>query len=177
MKKVIVLIFILNLCSTSQLIGQTPFHKGNTQLNLGFVMPISELHYYAGGNYSFNSNISLGLELSRFKVRIPVYSFSWYGYQEDYDIKKFAHFSELSCKLNYHFVSLLNMSERWDLYAGLNGGWYYVMYETSSSNLSDFNYGGQIGARYFFSKYVGINFEAKITNLFYSIKSGITIAL
>jgi outer membrane immunogenic protein len=177
MKKVIVLTFILNLFSTSALIGQTPFQKGNTQLDIGFVMPISKLHYYAGGNYSFNSNISMGLEISRFKERIPVYSFSWYGIREDYDTKYFSHLSMLSCKLNYHFVNLLKMPERWDLYAGLHAGWYYIIYDAYYVNSDDFFGGGQIGTRYFLSDYVSINLEAMFVYVYPLIKCGITVAL
>lgn len=57
---------------------------------------------------------------------------------------------------NYYFDTLLKLPSEWDIYAGLNLTYYSVKLKIEGKNLngvnlSNTNFGAQIGTRYYFS--------------------------
>ncbi len=80
---------------------------------------------------------------------------------------------------NYHFNTLLKIPRSWDLYAGLNLGFYVwnSSRDYPGNRASGLGLGAQVGARYFLSNKVGLNLELGGGNAFSGGKFGVTIKL
>jgi len=81
---------------------------------------------------------------------------------------------------NYHFNRILQMSKKWNLYAGLGLNYFAWSYENSnykSNDDSSIGLGAQLGARYFFMNKFGVNFELGGGNATNGAKFGITYKL
>lgn len=63
----------------------------------------------------------------------------------------------LGVKAEYNFDKLFGLPEAWDVYGGLNGGW--KMWFDDKNNGEDFDFGAQIGGRWFWSEKWGLNLE------------------
>ncbi|MDP4272352.1 MAG: hypothetical protein Q8909_19855, partial [Bacteroidota bacterium] len=85
----------------------------------------------------------------------------------------------ISGNANYHFNNVFNIPRNWDLYAGLNLGFYVWSSPDTydGSHTSGLGLGAQIGGRYFISKKVGLNLEFGGGNAFSEGKFGLTIKL
>lgn len=66
----------------------------------------------------------------------------------DWDFNSFV----IAAKGNYYFDELFELGSAWDVYAGVNLGW-------KISDDGQFNFGGQVGGRWFWSEKWGINAE------------------
>ena len=166
MKKQILIIILL--LSTSAIIAQGPNLKGQTQINFGVGFSSWGVPVYVGFDYGVHRNISLGAEVS------------YRGYSDNEGNSNYHHsIIGFSGNANYHFNNVLNIPSPWDVYAGLNLGFY----AWNSPKDYDGNYnsglgmGAQIGARYFFSDRVGVNLEFGGGNAFSGGKFGLTIKL
>lgn len=163
MKKV-VLVFAL-LLAIQAVNAQGRLKPGQNQLNAGFGFSGWGLPVYVGFDHGFKENISIGAELSfrSYRERIigTSYSHSIFG---------------LSANGNYHFNELLDIDEEWDLYAGLNVGFYGWSSPKSypGTYASGLGLGLQVGGRYFFSNRTGLNLEFGGGNAFSGGKFGIT---
>lgn len=84
---------------------------------------------------------------------------------------------------NYHLNRLLNISYKWDLYLGANGGYNlgtvtpddWNAPETSIDGTTKFYGGGQIGLRYYFTPVFGLNAEGTFGSLRSGANLGITL--
>ncbi len=123
---------------------------------------------YGGFDVGVAKNITLGGEIS------------YRSYNEDWENNKYKHnVFGISGNGNYHFNTLLNIQERWDVYAGLNLGFYSWSSpnDYDGDNNSGLGLGAQVGARYYFSKKVGLNLEFGGGNAFSGGKIGLTVRL
>jgi hypothetical protein len=148
--------------------AQGTLGKGNTQLNAGVGLSSWGIPVYVGFDYGVHKDITIGLEGS------------FRSYNESWTNQKYRHsIIGFSGNGNYHFNTIFNMPSKWDLYAGLNIG-FYIWNSPSGyggGSSSGLGLGGQVGARYFVSKAVGLNLEFGGGNAFSGGKFGLTFKL
>lgn len=163
MKKLL-LTFAAATIALTQVKAQGTLGKGNTQVNLGLGFSSWGLPVFAGFDYGVSKNITLGAEASFRSYNTVGYDFTVIG---------------ISGNANYHFNEVLELPSEWDLYAGINVG--YFIYSNPSgyrgASMSGLGLGAQVGARYFFTKKFGINLEAGGGNAANGGKIGATIKL
>ena len=164
MKKTFIII-CLSFISILAAKSHSPLGKGNQQLNAGIGFSGWGIPVYVGLDFGVHPDISLGIEGS---IR---------SYKEDYhDANYKSSIFGLSFNGNYHFNRVLEIPKDWDLYAGLNIGYYF--WATSPDYPGDASsgvgLGAQIGGRYFFKNNFGLNLELGGSNAFSGGKFGIT---
>jgi outer membrane immunogenic protein len=163
MKKIIV-ICLLVLSSTT-LFAQGNLARGANQLNAGVGFSGWGLPVYIGFDHGFRENVTLGAEAS------------FRGYRERIIGINYRHnIIGLSGNGNYHFNQLLDLDEEWDVYAGLNLG-FYIWSSPSAypgANSSGLGLGAQLGGRYYFTSRTALNLEFGGGNAFSGGKFGIT---
>jgi len=148
--------------------SQNPFPKGRNQLNIGVGLSDRGVPIYFGLDHGVGSDFSLGGELS------------FRNYNEHWRDDDYNHsITGISGNANYHFNRILEINDDWDLYAGVNLGFYIWSSpdEYRGNHSSGLGLGAQIGARYYFSSKVGINLEFGSGNAFSGGKVGITIRI
>lgn len=148
--------------------SQSPLPVHKTQINVGVGLSDWGIPFYLGLDYSVHKDITIGGEFS-----YRSYREKWKDYRYNHSIMGF------SGNGNYHFNSLLGMSQDWDLYAGLNLGFYVWSSpgDYYGDHTSGLGLGAQVGTRYYFSDKVGINLEVGGGNAFSGGKFGVTIKL
>lgn len=148
--------------------SQSPLYVGSSQLNLGVGLSDSGIPLYIGFDHSIARDITLGAELS-----YRAYNENWQNNYYNHNIVG------ISANANYHFNTLFGISPRWDLYAGGNLGFYFWTspdgYTGNSS--SRLGFGGQVGARYYFTNSIGLNVEFGGGNAFTGGKLGLSFRL
>jgi len=166
MKKLLILIGFMAGFNYSY--GQYALSNGGTQLNLGFGFSDYGMPVYAGFDHGVSRDISVGGELS------------FRSYTDDYrDINYNLNVVGISANGNYHFNRVLNIPREWDLYAGLNIG-FYIWNDPAGyggDHTTGLGLGAQVGARYYFTHRFGINLEFGGGNEFAGGKFGITLRL
>jgi hypothetical protein len=168
MKKSLILIAIALIFISGKAFSQSPLPVGNTQLNVGLGLSNWGVPFYIGLDYSVHKDITIGAE------------FSYRGYHERWDSKYYDHsIMGFSGNGNYHFNSLLDISQRWDFYAGLNLGFYVWSSPNDyyGKHNSGLGFGSQIGGRYYFTDKVGLNLEFGGGNAFSGGKIGLSVKL
>ncbi len=162
MKKHLLLLLIVFTYSLS---AQYALKESTWQLNAGFGFSSWGLPIYVGVDYGVAKDISVGGE------------FSYRSYGEDFGGSKFDHtIIGISANGNYHFNSVLNIPTKWDVYAGLNLGFYTW---SSPSGYGGSGNGGlglglQLGARYYFNPAWAVNLEFGGGNAFSGGKIGVS---
>ena len=164
MKKVIITILGVILL-TSVVQAQSPLDKGGVQLNAGVGFSGWGIPVYLGMDYGIHEDITLGAELSYRRYHNNVI-----GIEFNHTVIGFL------VNGNYHFNTLLELPDPWDLYAGLNVGFYSW---SSPDNFkgtsgSGIGLGIQIGGRYYISEKVGFNLEFGGGNSVSGAKVGVT---
>lgn len=167
MKKYILITSALMIVS---LISFSQHHLSpkSNQLNLGLGFSGWGIPVYLGIDHGLSRDLTLGAELS------------YRAYHEKWNQNTYNHnITGVSANLNYHFNTILNIPSKWDLYAGLNVGFFIWSSPTSynGNNNSGLGLGGQIGTRYYFSDKVGLNLEFGGGNAFSGGKFGVTIKI
>jgi outer membrane immunogenic protein len=166
MKKPIIILAVL--LSTVSLSAQYSLQPGQGQFNAGGGFTSRGLLGYFGFEFGVHKDISVGGTLS------------YIAYRERFLGTKYSHsIFGLSAFGNYHFNSLLQIPEQYDLYAGVNGGFHLA---TSPKNYpgkfkSGPGLGAHVGARMFFNDVFGINAEVSAGNFFRGGRFGITVKL
>lgn len=166
--KIRLLSLAVMLIATSAAYGQYPLAKGQAQINLGIGLSGWGIPVYGGFDYGVHKDMSVGLEGS------------FRSYSDRFGGVKYSHsITGISANWNYHFNHVLSIPQDWDLYAGLNAG-YYIW--SSSANYpgdhaSGTGLGAQIGARYYFKDNFAINLEAGSGSAFSGGKLGVTFKL
>jgi hypothetical protein len=154
MKTIRFAVMALMALAISHVQAQYALQTGKMQFNGG--IGLSNIGWLTAGlDYGFEKNISLGGELSvgTFGTGLGSYS-SVIG---------------LSANGNYHFVELLQIDDIYDVYAGLDLGFY--------TGLSLLRAGVHIGGRYYFKKNMAVNVELGGGNAFSGGKVGLSILL
>lgn len=148
--------------------AQAPLKEGGSQLNAGVGISGWGIPVYLGFDYGIAKDITLGGELS-----LRSYGNSFGG-------RRYRHtIFGLSGNGNYHFNSLLEMPSEWNLYAGLNLG-FYVWNSPSGydgDGTSGIGLGLQVGGRYFLKKNLALNLELGGATVAAGGKFGITYLL
>jgi hypothetical protein len=152
MKKIIVLTLLL---STTMVFSQR-IMEGDTQINagVGFSSGGWGLPIYGGLDYGVTDDISVGGMVS--------FSSQDYSYV---DGKYKGKWMSIGANGNYHFNTLLDIPDEFDVYAGLTLAYNSFSYDypagdyTFSNKASGVGIAAQIGARYFFNDNIGINLE------------------
>ncbi len=129
MKKTI--LFLFSLMLITYVSAQGSLGKGGKQLNAGLGFSNWGLPVYVGADFGVHPDITVGGEVS-FRLNTNTIGIAANG--------------------NYHFNKLLELPSEFDLYAGINLGFY-----TGSNNPWGFN--AQVGGRYFFQKNLAVNLE------------------
>lgn len=162
MKKVILLCGLAAATTVAK--AQGTLAKGDAQLNAGVGLSGWGVPLYVGVDFGVWKNITVGVEGSFRSYSNIGYTFSIIG---------------VLGNANYHFNELLELPSKWDVYAGLNLG--YFIYNTPNGytgpGLSTLGVSGQVGARYFLSKTVGLNLEAGGGSAVSGLKFGVTVKL
>ena len=148
--------------------SQNPMPVGKSQLNLGVGLSGWGVPIYIGLDHGVHKNITIGAEVS------------FRSYNEKWRNNRYRHnITGISGNANYHFNNALEISKKWDLYAGLNLGFYVWTSPDNydGNNNSGLGLGAQIGTRYYLSNKVGLNLEFGGGNAFTGGKFGVTIKL
>lgn len=166
MNKILLLIFILLV--TTKVLGQASLSKGKNQLNVGVGLSGWGVPVYVGVDHAVSNDFTIGGELS-FRV-----------FNEKYNNNKYRHnIFGLSANVNYHFNTVLNIPINYDLYAGLNVGFY--SWSSPNGYIGDGNsglgIGAQIGGRIRITSKTSFNVEAGGGNAFSGGKIGLTFKL
>lgn len=150
MKKILIL---TTLClATVVVFAQNPLKIGEKQLNAGFgLSSYGGTPVYVGLEFGVHEDISVAGEIS---------------YQsKSYNYAKVSALG-ITARGNYHFNRLLEIDEKWDVYAGVGLSYYNWNNKLNTGYASyDFNHdsgiylNAQIGGRYFFSDQFGVNLE------------------
>jgi len=148
--------------------SQNPLREGRSQFNVGVGLSDAGVPFYLGVDYGVLEDVTLGGEFS-----YRSYRENWNNYYYNHNIMGF------SGNGNYHFNSLLNISPKFDFYAGLNLGFYVWTSPDNynGSNTSGLGLGGQVGGRVYLSHKVALNLEFGGGNAFSGGKLGLTFKL
>jgi outer membrane immunogenic protein len=148
--------------------AQAPLPVGGKQLNAGLGLSSKGVPVYVGLDFGVHEDITVGGELS------------FRAYHEKWKKEYYRHLvTGISANGNYHFNRLLDISSRWDLYAGVNLGFFIYNSPRSypGTRSSGLGLGGQIGARFFLNDKLGLNLEFGGGNAFEGGKFGVTVVL
>ncbi|QOI97341.1 MAG: hypothetical protein HRU69_07485 [Flammeovirgaceae bacterium] len=148
MKKLIFIsLAIMAFVSTS--IAQAPPGKGGKQLNAGLGFSDWGIPVYVGADFGVHDDVTIGPKVSYRK-------WNYRALGTDYSQTLIV----LSFNGNYHFNKLLNLENKWNLYAGATLGYYiWSDSEFSGAESSGIGLDLQVGGRYFFNDKLGINLE------------------
>ena len=149
--------------------GQGTMPIGQAQLNMGVGLSEYGTPIYVGMDFGVIRNVSIGGEMS-FR--------SYNEYWDQYYYRR--NIIGISANANYHFNSILLIPSRFDLYAGLNLGFYSWSSPDAGYNgnhNSGLGLGAQVGGRYYFTRNFGCNLEFGGGNAFSGGKVGLTFKL
>ena len=166
MNKILLVVVIAIAIGTVS--AQCPIAKGQAQLNAGVGLSGWGVPIYGGFDYGIHKDWTLGAEVS------------YMSYREEYHNYKYDHsIIGISGNGNYHFNHVLNIPTDWDLYAGLNLGFYVWSSpdDYHGSHTSGLGIGAQLGGRYYFTDSFGVNLELGGGNAFSGGKLGVSIKL
>lgn len=161
MKYIILFAFLL---STS-VFAQYALPEGKMQLNAGVGFSSWGLPIIVGLDYGVHKDVSVGAEVS------------FRSYKEGFAGSDYSHtIIGFLGNGNYHFNNLFKIEKQWDLYAGLNIGFYYWSSPSGygGSSASGLGLGAQFGGRYYFNQNFGLNLELGGGNSTSGGKFGIT---
>jgi len=149
--------------------AQAPIGIGQAQINAGLGFSSSGVPLYVGVDFGVHEDITVGGELS-----FRSYNDSWDGTTYNHSMVGIAG------NANYHLNRVLEIPKEWDVYGGINLGFYFVNSSDASyggTETSGFGLGAQVGGRYYFNSKYGINLEFGGGSTFSGGKIGVTIRL
>ena len=152
---------------TKSSFSQRTLSTAQSQLNIGIGLSEYGTPVYVGMDFSLIKNISVGGEIS-FR------SYNEYWGQNNYR----RNITGLAANINYHFNNILLIPSPFDLYSGLNLGFYNWSSPDKGYNgnhSSGLGLGVQIGGRYYITKRLGANLEFGGGNAFSGGKVGFTL--
>lgn len=133
MKKIIL---IITLFSTLASFGQAFSGKGDQKLSVGANLQDNATGISLSYDYGLGENISVGI-------------FTAYALNTDVDSASFGDRYDIKARFNANLGNVLNISDNFDIYPGLSLGLK--------------NFGGHLGARYFFTTGFGVFAEVGTT--------------
>lgn len=170
MKKIFASLFLIIVLISNSYSQSAPLSEGDKQLNLGVGLSDYGIPVYLGMDFMVHPEVSVGGEIG---IRKHTYRRNGERYSDTR-----LHFLTNG---NYHFNKLLNIPTEWDVYAGVNLGMVYWMYdhEWDGDNNEDLglDIGLQFGGRYYFKKNMAGQLEFGWGSATYGAKLGITFVL
>jgi hypothetical protein len=162
---IIALLFSLFIFSVN---AQAPIGIGEVQINAGLGFSNSGVPIYGGFDVGVHEDITVGGEIS-----FRMYDETWN--ENTYDHTMIG----IAGNANYHLNTVLEIPSEWDVYGGINLGFYIVTSESGYDGEEDsgFGLGAQVGGRYYFNEKYGINLEFGGGSTFSGGKIGISIKL
>lgn len=146
-RNLFILLAFLSYVSVS--FAQAPPGKGGKQLNVGLGFSDWGVPVYIGADFGVHDDVTIGPKVS---YRKRNYRFLGDDYSQTLIV--------LGFNGNYHFNKLLNLEDKWNLYAGLTLGYYlWSDSEVGGARSSGIGLDLQIGGRYFFNDKLGLNLE------------------
>ncbi|MDY0151431.1 MAG: outer membrane beta-barrel protein [Candidatus Cloacimonas sp.] len=166
MKKV--LLTLVLVIAVMAIFAQNPVRKGQAQINAGVGLSSWGIPVYVGFDYGIHKDFTMGAEVS-----YRSYRHEWHNHDYDHTV------TGISGNLNYHFNHILEIPRNWDLYAGLNLGFYVwnSPEDYHGDNTSGLGLGAQLGGRFYFTDAVGVNLEVGGNNAFSGGKLGLSFKL
>lgn len=174
-----VLLFTLGLCVSEAVAQFNPYSEkailGNAGIGIsGYGIPI-----YASVDFGIADNITLGGGIG---YQRDTESFSFLG-----TTTKWRHsIFNITARGSYHFNEILSLEDNWDIYGGLDLG-YYIWDTKLSEGGTNVSYSGsgsgglgvaiRGGARYFFKENLAANLEVGGGNVLSSARIGVTLKL
>jgi len=145
--------------------AQNPLAKGQGQLNAGLGASFRGIPLYVGYEHGVHPDISVGGTLSFMSYREKLTVFKY-----NHTIFGFFGFG------NYHFNKLLDIPLKYDVYAGIHGGFFLWISPSNyiGSSSSGPGVGAHVGGRIFFSDNFGLNAELSGGNFVSGATIGIT---
>ena len=125
----------LVLAFTISSMAQSPLGSDGRQLNFGFGFG-SDIPVYASYDFAVHKDITVAP-----RIALDLNGFDWLT---------------IAGRGDYHFNSLLNISQEWDFYAGLNLGFRVGLGGNTASGLQ---LGAQVGGRWYWNDKWGLNVE------------------
>lgn len=168
MMRIYFILFIALLGFSAPASAQTPIPQGASQLNFGAGLSSVGIPVYVGFDVGARHDLSFGGEAS-FR----------YKYEKWKQVRYRNNVIGISANGNYHFNRLLHMSSMWDLYAGLNLG-FFIWNDApgyDGPRSTGLGLGPQFGGRIYFSDKMAINLEFGSRNEFSGGKIGLTVRL
>lgn len=135
MKKIFTIVFLGAICIVN---AQAFKGKGDTKLNIGMALQNGGTGVLASADFGLGENFSIGI-LGSYLLGVNDYLGEKPGFDYRFDVK---------ARFNANLGSVMNVSPKFDLYPGLNLGLK--------------NFGGHVGARYFFSEGFGVFTEFSV---------------
>jgi len=168
MKMKVTLIAILFTLGFLTVNAQAPIGIGEVQINAGLGFSNSGVPIYGGFDIGVHEDITVGGEVS-----FRFYDDSWNGSTYNHTMIGFAG------NANYHLNTVLEIPREWDVYGGINLGFYLVSSDAGygGQENSGFGLGAQVGGRYYFNEKYGINLEFGGGSTFSGGKIGVSIRL
>lgn len=163
--------------------GQHRMFKRTWDINGGLGLSNWGMPVYAGVDFTAFKDVSIGTEFS-----FRSHTHHWKG--NGLLPPAFFRHSIIAAlgNVNYHFNTVLNIPEEWDLYAGANMGYLHAYYDDryldaygdsyyNHGEAGNFAFGGQVGGRYYFVERFAAHFEITAGNVLTGVKMGLTIKL
>ncbi len=148
--------------------AQLDIKPGMKQVNAGVGASTIGIPIYLGADYCILPDVTVGAETS-----FRIYSDNWGMAKYNHSIIAFV------ANGNYHFNTLLNLPDIWDVYAGVNSGFYLWTSDASyfGSNGTGLGVGSQVGGRYILNDQFSLNAETMFSTAASAFKFGITYKL
>lgn len=143
-------LFVLIICFSSNVYSQNSLEYGERQWNLGLGIQSIGVPIYFGIDFGILPDLSIGGQVAQ-------------------DLE--FNYLTLSGRGDYHFNRLLQISNQFDVYAGMNLGVDIGLEDDFDSGL---NIGFQIGGRYFWSDLWAFNLEIGGSNSYSGGRVGVT---
>lgn len=177
MKKILLTVFLIALISSTSLVRAqfNPYSGPAKLITVGIGFSGWGIPIFGRFETGIAENISVGGGIS------------YQGYNETYTGVKWHHsVFGLNARGSYHFNELIELPDEWDLYAGLNLGYYFwntnyegpgTSFDYSGSGSGGFSIGIHVGGRYFINEKIGVNVEFGGGNVLSGGTVGVTFRL
>ena len=186
MKKIILSTIIILAIGATAVFAQGPIGKGEKQLNFGVGFSGNSVPIYVGVDFGVHPDITVGPRVG-FRTHRTTTSSTIGGI--DFKTETASRTLGISFNADYHFNNVLDISSKFDFYAGAKLGYSMfsssttvtsgsVVKETSASG-SNFGVSPQIGGRYFFNSKWSLNLQSNfdISASQYGLFLGMTMKL
>ena len=164
MKKIILVLTLICAFHLTQAQEESPTAKGNTLLNIntglfGGSGGVNLIPIQFGMDFFVVNNLSTGFDLG-------------WRYFLSQDVVGKPSLITAQAVIDYHFNQVMNLSTKWDFYAGVKLGTGYMttkedmeVFNLKYSNGFKFVFDARAGIRYYFNSHLALNSEIGVTSV------------